>query len=218
MGQTTKTLFRRISWHKFDARRGSNTKFYNAARKYGWDNFEWSVVFEEVPLDRLASMEDRGIELFDTINDGYNTIPSSGMSPMLLPEVAAKVSASCKGRVPWNRGVPRTPEEKAKMSAAKKGRKTGPSPLRGCKLTPEHREAIRRALMGNKYSVGRIVSDETRRKLSESRKGKTFTSKARGRPKTGAALEAVRKNVAKARAVWRATRAGAKQDVEDSRG
>jgi group I intron endonuclease len=40
-------LIRRQEGHKRDTRDGSMLAFHCAIRKYGWDAFEWSVVYED---------------------------------------------------------------------------------------------------------------------------------------------------------------------------
>ena len=62
-------------------------------------------------------------------------------------------------------GIPM--DKSATLSAAHKGK---PSPQRGRKRSPETCRKIGDAKKGNRYSVGRQYSDETRRKMSESRK------------------------------------------------
>ncbi len=56
-------------------------------------------------------------------------------------------------------------ETREKLSKSLKGKKC-----------PEHtKECVRKANIGNKYSVGRIVSEATRKKMSEAHKGKKHT-------------------------------------------
>lgn len=51
------------------------TAFYNAIKKYGWDNFQVEIL-KEVPLDRLDETEVQLIIYYDTTNPekGYNII------------------------------------------------------------------------------------------------------------------------------------------------
>ena len=48
-----------------------NFKLYQAMRKYGFDNFEFSII-EECKNDELEEKEKYYIELFNTVQDGYN--------------------------------------------------------------------------------------------------------------------------------------------------
>lgn len=59
-------------------------------------------------------------------------------------------------------------ETKQKMSISKLGTK---NPKFGKKMLPQTKEAIHKALKGNKFNLGRKASEETKKKMSESRKG-----------------------------------------------
>jgi hypothetical protein len=75
-----------------------------------------------------------------------------------------KLSISLSGKVPWNKGMknatpgnkqPRTQEQKEKISKSLKGKSRSP-------------ESIEK---GRQSNIGRIVSEETRLKISEKKKG-----------------------------------------------
>lgn len=77
IGQTIKPLSHRISEHKCRAAYAdSHTKFYNAIKKYDWENFVWEVIEEsnEWTQDKLNAKEQYYIELYDSIQNGYNTL------------------------------------------------------------------------------------------------------------------------------------------------
>lgn len=48
------------------------SKFYNAIKKYGWDNFEHIVLEENVSLDDVDRKEKYYIDKFNSIKNGYN--------------------------------------------------------------------------------------------------------------------------------------------------
>jgi group I intron endonuclease len=50
-----------------------NNKFYNAIRKYGWENFIYGII-DEYDLRLLDEKEIFYIEKYNTITEGYNTI------------------------------------------------------------------------------------------------------------------------------------------------
>ena len=77
IGQTVKSLSQRKSEHKHRfLYADTHTKFYNAIKKYGWDNFIWEVVEESIDWtqDELNSKEKYYIQLYNSIEDGYNTL------------------------------------------------------------------------------------------------------------------------------------------------
>jgi len=66
-----------------------NNKFYNAIRKYGWENFIYGVIDEFNILD-LDDWENYYIEKYNTVKEGYNTL---------------SVGVSCnKNYASWNKG------------------------------------------------------------------------------------------------------------------
>jgi len=90
------------------------------------------------------------------------------------------ISKSCKGRVPWNLGIPHTQSAKDIMSAKKKGiplkeshKKHLSESHKGQKpnVTPESKEKNRLAHLGKR------ASEETKLKMSKSRKGRATWNK-----------------------------------------
>ena len=63
--------------HKFRAKRGDTEYFYNAVRKYGWNNIKWIVADGYNSWDDLCSIEIKEIEKYNTCcynknSYGYN--------------------------------------------------------------------------------------------------------------------------------------------------
>lgn len=50
---------------------GYNCKLYKAFRKYGLENFTFSII-EECPLEKLGEKEQYWIKYYDSFNLGYN--------------------------------------------------------------------------------------------------------------------------------------------------
>lgn len=50
----------------------NSTKFYYALEKYGWDNFETTILEEGLTVDEACEKEKYYIKKFDTLNTGYN--------------------------------------------------------------------------------------------------------------------------------------------------
>ena len=77
IGQTT-DLVNRKSSHRYKSTFEKN-KFYNAVRKYGWDNFDFDIIaqVEESSLDKITeildSLEVQFIEQYDSFYNGYNS-------------------------------------------------------------------------------------------------------------------------------------------------
>jgi len=72
IGQTIKSLAKRKSRHHSEAfifnKKG---KFYDALRKYGWDNFSWHIL-ENIPVENLDERESYWIAKYRTLYEGYN--------------------------------------------------------------------------------------------------------------------------------------------------
>lgn len=59
--------------HKINASTGREGKFYDSIRKHGWNNFDWSVIYQSGDKDHcLNIMEPYFIKEYDTFNSGYN--------------------------------------------------------------------------------------------------------------------------------------------------
>lgn len=142
----------------------SNQPFYNAIKKYGWDNIEHIIVADGLSLEQATDMERRLISEYQTQNKrfGYNI---------------------CAGGEDGWIGVHHTEQAKVKMSLAKKGK---PSNRAGQKLSDETKKKLSESHKGKyrgkpvqpkepkaKYDENgkRIFSDEHKRKISEKLKG-----------------------------------------------
>ena len=99
-----------------------NTTFYNAIRKHGWDNFEWSIVYQSEDKEHtLNVMEEHYIRHFNTHVDeghGYNMTYGGEGNNKLCEEARYKMGSANRGK---KRGSP-SEETKRKISAANKGR------------------------------------------------------------------------------------------------
>jgi hypothetical protein len=75
IGMTTKSLKDRIDKHYAYANSyRKNAKFQNTLLKYDKNDFEWSILLNNVnDLEELMRYETMYINLFDTIKNGYNT-------------------------------------------------------------------------------------------------------------------------------------------------
>jgi len=118
-------------------------KFYNAIKKYGWNNFEHIVLFDGLSKEEAINMEIKMIALYDTTTRGYN-ISNGGEAFMLgyrfTEEQKLQMSISRKGRnkskrcsidSEYKKGHTFAPETLQKMSEAKKGKPTWNKGLKG---------------------------------------------------------------------------------------
>ena len=140
-----KTLYerKRKQDHEYNACIGTSTKFYNAVRKYGWENFVYGIV-EILESNLLEEREKYYIEKYNTLNNGYNmTIGGDGkFGWKATSETKEKMKKSAKGRV-------LSEEWKKKISEAKKGCF---GTFTGKKHTEETKEKIRNSHKGKPFA------------------------------------------------------------------
>lgn len=126
IGQTIHEKIRQAE-HKKAADNGKQTKFCRAIRKYGFENFDYSVLvsFEtenRALLDKVLDIfEIYYIAKFKTIKHGYNITKggeggTTNLGKKVSKEIRRKHSLAMKGRK-------LSEEHKAKISQALKGRK-----------------------------------------------------------------------------------------------
>ena len=72
IGQTTKNPEIRWKEHKCSAKSGDMRRIYQAIRKYGIDNFEFSVLCETRAIEFLDDLEIQIIEQEHSFSHGYN--------------------------------------------------------------------------------------------------------------------------------------------------
>lgn len=172
---------KRWSRHKWEAlRNGCDTYFARALRVYGVEAFDWEI------LCTLDSEELARVAEITAITCGlghYNLTPGGDGNTHPSREVRAKMSAAQQKR------KTRSPETKARMSAAQKGHTVSPETrakmsalYKGVKRGPpsaEHRANLSAALKGRKKSPahaaaistakrGTVRSLEARQKTSDS--------------------------------------------------
>lgn len=177
----------RMAVHKRGSRNASKSSqpmLHSAIAKYGWDAIHKRVlVIGDRPY--IADLEIRIIAAFDLTNKsfGYNVSYGGDLSPTLNPEVAKKGGMK-------RRGIPRTNEQKSKISAALMGHAQSEEARRKIGLAGIGRKQSEatiakkiKAMIGRKHSaeskllmsmmsIGRPKSDVHRKKLSEALRGR----------------------------------------------
>ncbi len=107
----TNNFHTRIKKHKKCSESKVNRKLYDAINKYGWNAFQWEVIYQS--KDRyhtLFEMETIFIDQYNSIQNGYNMV-KGGL---------------CGSGIPWNKGKKGLQklslEHKTKLIAANKTR------------------------------------------------------------------------------------------------
>lgn len=75
----TKDFYQRKQKHKRNMLSGESNTFYAAMRKYGWDKFTWSVIYQSKDDDHcLNVMEPHFIREYNSFYSGYNMTEGGG--------------------------------------------------------------------------------------------------------------------------------------------
>lgn len=96
--------------HKCAVKKGSKQVFYNAIRKYGWENFIWEVLEQSEDKELLLKeKEEYYIRKYNThykSGYGYNMTYGGEGTFGWIPsaETKQKISESKKGKPSWNKG------------------------------------------------------------------------------------------------------------------
>jgi group I intron endonuclease len=151
IGKTKNEKIRKRS-HRYKAKKGVKNNFYNAVRKYGWENFVYGII-GEFDMLLLEEKEIYYIDFYNTYNNGYNSSKGGeGGKTWIMPE---EVKEQYRERMKTFR---HTEETKKKISEANKGRK----------WSEESKKNFSKKLKGRK---GPVISEEAKKKLSLERKG-----------------------------------------------
>lgn len=169
VGQT-KDFQDRVKGHIREADTGNGYAFHAAIRKHGKENFTFEII--EECEDNLANERERiWIERFDSFTRGYN-LTTGGECFKFSEETIQKI-------------------RDANSNLSDEQRYIRGSAFRGKHLSEEHKQKLREA---NKGKIPPCY-EETRRKRSESMKGKN----------TGPKSEEHRRKLSEARRKWRLT-------------
>ena len=164
----------------------SNSYFYSAIEKYGWDNFEHEILENDLTLTEAYAKETYYIDRFQS-NDpeyGYNlTAGGDGIRDYVFSEeIKKKLSDLKRGEGNSFYGKHHSEETKKILSEkSKEHQQKYGNPRKGVKVSDEQ------LLQMINSATGRTVSEETRKKMSDARRGKrqniTKRSKNKGTSK-----------------------------------
>lgn len=132
--------------------------FYNAIKKYGWDNFEHIIIKQGITEEEACFWEKEFIKKYNTTNrdNGYN-LSTGGIHYSHTEETKKLLSEIHKG----------------KHNSPKTEFKNGCIPLnKGKKMPLEAIEKLRERAKGNKYNLGHKWSKEQKQRMSSIKKGK----------------------------------------------
>jgi group I intron endonuclease len=140
----------RFNTHK-SASKNQDYKFYRAIRKYGWNSFEWSIIYQSKDKQHtLKEMESYFISEYNSMKNGYNsTLGGDGCFGMILSAESRKL-ISMKNKIP----KPHTPEHNKKIGDANRGKKRKP-------LSDEHKAKISQKSKG----ISKPMSEQHKKNL-----------------------------------------------------
>ena len=121
IGQSVDLQKRKGAFLRFGDRYGGE-KINCARKKYNHKSLWNYKVLEYCGIDKLDERERYYIELYDTINNGYNCESGGNENKIVSDESKQKMSEAMKGENKPMYGKHHTEEHKSKMSEAMKGR------------------------------------------------------------------------------------------------
>ena len=125
IGQTIDEERRRYNFLRDITYAGDKINY--ARKKYGPENFEYTVLMKVTGDDKeeiiryLNILEPFFIKQYNSIENGYNS-SEGGKNGLLSEYTKKKMSDSRRGKIPGNKGIPMTDEQRLKISIAKKGK------------------------------------------------------------------------------------------------
>lgn len=165
----TVSLSHRKSGHKHSATINRQTYFYNAIRRYGWDDFEWCIIETLATRSVANEVERYWINYFKSNSNsyGYNMTEGGDGGATITGryhslETRQKIANS-------NRGKPLSEDRKRKISESHRGKTMSEESRK--KMSESHR--------------GRRNSDESINKAADSNRGRVHTEESRQNMRDG---------------------------------
>jgi group I intron endonuclease len=163
IGQTTRNLNKRIWEYKsnYNRNESNNDHLYNAFHKYGWDKFEFSIIDTAESIEELNKKEIEYIKKYNSTNKklGYN-LEEGGRNSIPSQETLDKMSKAHSGVKQSDEWI----RKRIPMAGSDEAKKYGkPKTDKEKKYLSE---------ISPKYWEGKTRDDETKRKISETKKAK----------------------------------------------
>lgn len=170
----------------------SCSRFWSAIQKYGWDNFDHTILKSNLTEEQANYFEKYYIKKFNTQNNqfGYNIssggknggghpcyeqtkqkIGDANRGKVRSEKFKQKISEANKCKIPWNKGKTNcfsyimSEETKHKLSEARKGKTSW---NKGISPSEQTKQKISESLKGN------TLSEETKQKLKAASSGRKF--------------------------------------------
>ena len=151
VGQTRQKLNQR--WRNGDGYK-REPKFYNAIKKYGWDNFEHKILMTCETQEEANLLEEFFIKEYNSYQNGYNLTEGGYNNPSFYPEIREKISMKISGK---NNGM-----YGKKHSALSRERMTKSSRTYWDNRTEEERKMLSQKRMGgNNPNAKKVECIET---------------------------------------------------------
>ena len=131
----------------------SSPYFNSAIKKYGWDNFEHNILFENLTREQACLKEQELIKQYNSMDRKFGYNSTSGGEIFILSEDAKKKKSLSMLGNKNGMGHPCSEEKKLKISIAQKGRH----------LSKEHKEKL--SIAASKRHVA--CSEKQKEKLSK---------------------------------------------------
>lgn len=186
VGKWTSSIEYLYKRYKYEINSNSNRHIVNALRKYNFNNFKFEIIKESNNKEDLKLLEIHFISFFNTFKNGYNKTvggdngPGSRKGWKMSHEGKLKISLAKKGKPSWNKGIKASDKTRQKLRDAHLGKKRNISIDEKQKLRERiitynksnvAREKSRQTMCKlNKMKIGSHLSEEHKRKISESEK------------------------------------------------
>lgn len=173
--------------YKYQAFKGQ-TKLWNNCQKYLWNPFDTIEIIEICKVVNLDEREIHWIKEYDSYVNGLNSDlggktrkgfkhSEETKEKLRKANIGNKHSIETRKKIS-EAGKNMSVERREKISETHKGKKITDEHKKqisdsntGRKLTEEQKNKISKANVGNKKMLGKHHNDETRKKISESKKG-----------------------------------------------